>query len=203
MKRISQLDYPNLLYPTTMEQNVPLKPPYPPVSKAGCGLCCVCMLAQAVGQEELTVEQCVALSVSVGANRFGTDMKLLGQEVAARWGLAMELSNDIARLIRTLEQGGYAIVNVGRENGLLSDGGHFVFTCDYKDSLIWLLDPSYSEEKYQRQDRKNAVILREGFVLLTPEVLCAQASNRDPAFYLFQTFKRSTVRLSPPKVLKL
>ena len=186
MKHINQMQYDWLSYPTTIELDAPLSPPYPSVAKAGCGLCSACMVVEELTGIALSVEACVQLSVSLGANYFGTDMKKLGKGLEEKYRLCMKLSNDVEELVNHLTGGGVAIVNVGKPHGVFSEGGHFIFAQRYEDGRIWLSDPSFTKEKYQQPHRKNAVKLEAGYVIARPETVAEESANRDPAFYLFQ-----------------
>lgn len=185
MKLIRQLDYPALLYPTTLEENVPLQPPYPSIAKSGCGLCCICMMVQSLSDQPLSVEKCIQLSIQAKANYFGTDMRRLAPVIAHLYHLKFYMSNEINDVITTLGDGGRVIVNVGKPNGLLSDGGHFVLADGAKNGFIQILDPSYSQEKYEKPYRKGLVSFDGEYVLLSPSALAEQSSNRDPSFYIF------------------
>lgn len=186
MRLISQLEYEQLLYPTTMEEGAELEPPYPSVAKAGCGLCCVCMLAELLAGETLTVEECIQLSIRTGANRFGTDMGRLAPAAAERYGLELTTGSDIAALRDCLRSGGAAIVHVGRPGGALSDGGHFLLAVKAERGLIWLADPSFSREKYEKPCRRDLVSLEQGYVVISEEGLLREARSRTPSFYYFK-----------------
>ena len=71
---INQLAYADVPYPTTLNPGDVLREPYPSVARAGCGLCCVCMMVEFLTGERLSVEACINLSIRAGANYYGTDM---------------------------------------------------------------------------------------------------------------------------------
>ena len=185
MKLINQLNYESLLYPTTMEEDAELKPPYPSIAKAGCGLCCVCMLADVLAGEMLSLEACIQLSMESGANHFGTDMRRLAPAVAERDGLELTAGDDIRILEDCLDHGGAAIVHVGRVNGALSDGGHFVLAVRAGEGSVWIADPSYSREKYEKPYRRDLVSFADGYVGISRENLMQETKFRSPAFYCF------------------
>lgn len=194
MKLVNQLEYGHLLYPTTMEQGAELKPPYPSVAKAGCGLCCVCMLAERLAGETLTVEKCIQFSIQVGANHFGTDMSRLAPAAAERYRLELNTGSDISALRDCLHAGGAAIVHVGRANGALSDGGHFLLAVKAERGLIWLADPSYSKEKYEKPYRRDLVSLEQGYVVISEENLLLETRFRTPAYYYFKRKEKKTTK---------
>lgn len=183
---VNQLAYTHLSYPTTLEWGASLQEPYPSVAAAGCGLCCVCMMVEGMTGTRLSVEQCVELSVAAGANVYGTDMKRLGAAVAQTYGLSMETRNSIEELLRCLTDGGCAILNAGRTNGVFSDGGHYLLAVRADQEIVWMLDPSLTKEKYARPDRWGQVVLWEDYVLAPVEVIDRECKNREPSYYLFR-----------------
>lgn len=190
MKLCNQLEYAHIPYPTTLSAEETLAQPYPSVSKAGCGICCVCMLLERLCDTELSVEEGVELSVQVGANRNGTDMKRMGEAIVQRYGLEMVCTDGIEGVLHCLTSGGAAILNVGGSTpervGSFSDQGHFVLAIGYQDAYIYVLDPSYRTEKYQVSQRNTRVILQEdGSLGITPRDLEADLNLRSPSAYLF------------------
>ena len=91
---INQLAYADVPYPTTLNPGDVLREPYPSVARAGCGLCCVCMMVEFLTGERLSVEACINLSIRAGANYYGTDMNRLGRAAAKRFNLEMEVSQS-------------------------------------------------------------------------------------------------------------
>lgn len=183
---VNQLEYEWLEYPTTMFPDAVLERPYPSVAKAGCGLCAAVMLIEALTGRRISVEEAIDLSVQAGANCDGTDMKILSKRIAERFGLKAEFSDELRDLTACLDVGGCAILNTGKKNGLFSDGGHYIMAFRYENERIWIADPSFSEEKYMRQDRVNKVIVKSPFVLALLYDIEEQCGNREPAYYLFQ-----------------
>lgn len=202
MEYINQLDYQDLPYPTTMEQNAPLEPPYPSVARAGCGLCCACMMVAQLTPRTLSVPQCIELAVNSGANRFGTNINRLGTALAKRFGLEMQTTDSIPALVHCLRQGGCAIANVGgnreKYQGVLSDGGHFVLVSNIEQGTVWILDPARTAEKYQKAHRRNAVRLEGDYVITGLTVLQADTENRSPAFYLFSHDCSTKIQVPDP-----
>ena len=193
---INQLAYADVPYPTTLNPGDVLGEPYPSVARAGCGLCCVCMMVEFLTGERLSVEACIELSIGAGANYNGTDMKRLGRAAAKRFNLEMEPSRSVETLSWWLEDGGCAVVHAGREHGVFSDGGHYLFAdglsreadCEGKGATtkIWLLDPSFTDQKYERPDRRGRVEMRDSHILAGPDLVKEECANRSPSFYLFK-----------------
>lgn len=182
---INQLDYEILSYPTTLEVDSLLREPYPSVAKAGCGLCCLAMLVEGLTGCRISMEEWVKRSLASGANHFGTDMKILGWETAGEFHLKMEMSSSREALRKCLEGGGCAIVNAGRKQGVFSDGGHFLLVVRLEKETAWILDPSYTEEKYSKPYRAEKVTKIGDYILAGLDMVCEECSNRDPSFYLF------------------
>ena len=186
MEYVNQLEYEALPYPTTLSPDAERpQQPYPTAARAGCGLACLCMLGDALGGEKLTMEKCVKLSVVYGANRDGTDMQKLGPIMAERWNLDYRESSDPEELRQCLGSGGMAILNAGRVHGLFSEGGHFLLAAVERDERIWILDPSYMEEKYAEPHRRDAVEIEYPYVIASLADVVRETQNRSPSYYLF------------------
>ena len=71
MRILNQLDYENILYPTSLAKGEQPAEPYPSVAKAGCGLICACMLVGILTDKQLEPQEAVRISVRAGANHFG------------------------------------------------------------------------------------------------------------------------------------
>lgn len=79
MRVLNQLDYENILYPTSLVKGEQPAEPYPSVAKAGCGLICACMLVGILTDKQLEPQEAVRISVRAGANHFGTDMPIFAK----------------------------------------------------------------------------------------------------------------------------
>lgn len=159
--------------------------PYPTAAKAGCGLACRCMLGESLGGEKLSMAKCVELSVAYGANRDGTNMQKLDPVMAERWALDYRESSDPVELCQCLGSGGMAILNAGRPHGLFSEGGHFLLATAERDGMLWILDPSYSKEKYAASHRIDAVRIEYPYVVASLADVARETQNRSPSYYLF------------------
>ena len=106
------------------------------------------------------------------------------------------MSQSVETLELWLEAGGCAVIHAGREHGLFSDGGHYLFAdrlsmeADWEGGgaamKIWLLDPSFTEQKYERPDRRGRVELRDSHILAGAELVKEECAKRSPSFYLFK-----------------
>lgn len=167
------------------------------VKKAGCGLCSLCMVVDRLCLEELSLENCRALSYEVGANHEpGTSMKILAPVVAERFGLTLETTDDPTLLAQCLRQGGAAVVHVGGDReghtGIFSHGGHYVAAISVHDEEFCILDPSWTEDKYADEPRRSAVRECGIFLYTTAKTLTEDTANRSPGFYLF--YRKSDIQ---------
>ena len=194
MLYLNQLDYPNMHYNhNTDAGGAPEE--HSNVAKAGCGLCCVCMMVENLTQNHLPLEECLALSEQLGANRKpGTDLKILGKEVAQRCGLAFTTTDDLDILIAHLQKGGMAVANSGGDRdgykGVFTHGGHYIAVLSYDGQDFCILDPSYKEGKFEEEGRQGKVdITHAPYLYCAAEVLKTDCANRSPAYYLFDRAK--------------
>ena len=81
------------------------------------------------------------------------------------------------------------------QRAFFSDQGHFVLAFQYQNGLIWIADPSYTREKYEKECRRDKVRLEGTCVLVTPEALQREGGQPKPGFYIFETRKdRSSMK---------
>jgi hypothetical protein len=110
----------------------------------------------------LAIEDCVKISETCLANhKSGTDMKILGPAVAQKYNLEYSNTNDLAVAIRHLQLGGHIIahvgVPVGKEIGLFTKGGHYISLVSTDGKEFCILDPSYTENKFDIPERVGKV----------------------------------------------
>lgn len=191
MKYLNQLEYPDMPYLTDTDHPDSELSTGGTVLKAGCGLCSACMVVDRLTAEKFSLEECIELSVSTGANHGkGTDMKLLAPALAHRFRLILHTSSDVNELRECLQLGGCAIVNVGgdreRYTGTFSKGGHYILALSCTDQEICILDPSYTADKYLDEPRASRIRAEDIWIYCSPEVIARDAANRTPSFYLFR-----------------
>lgn len=190
MLYLNQLDYEELPYPTDVEHPDSEFAVHGNVRRAGCGLCAVCMVVDRLCLSPFSLEECRDLAVSAGANReIGTDMKILAPAAAERFGLTLRMTDDTEELAQCLRSGGAAVINTGGDRdgyiGTFSSGGHYITAISEDRGEFCLLDPSWTEDKYQSEPRRGRV-RQQGKLLYAPaEVLRQDTANRSPAYYLF------------------
>lgn len=182
---INQLDYPAILYPTTLDPNETLHEPFPSVARAGCGLCCIGMVLSCFVGRKIKIEDCIQLSVECGANYDGTNMKLLSRYIGDKFNIVTDVSNDIKIVESTLKKGGLVIFNAGKRHGLFSDEGHFVLGTKIVDQKVYVLDPSFTKEKYSVPYRRKRIMVNDNYIITDINNIPEECKNRNPSYYLF------------------
>lgn len=187
---LNQLVYPHISYPTDIDEPESDFAVNGTVKRAGCGLCCACMLVELLTLEHFGLTECRDFAMHLRANHgIGTDMTILAPAIAEKYGLILSKTDDTAELVHCLRDGGKAIVNVGgnREghDGIFSAGGHYVLAVSATACEICILDPSWTKEKYTSEPRKLCVRQQEYWLYCAPGVLDKDKATRTPGYYLF------------------
>ena len=195
MRYLCQFDYPEIPYITRTEMDGEMYEygRTSTVASSGCGLCsAVMMLDRLIPNSDFDPVAARDFSYQLGANhRKGTDYKIYAPALAERFGLKLEMTDDIERLKYCLRTNGAAVAHISgnREGytGVFSKGGHYVAVVgEQEDGRIVVLDPSYKEGKYEEEGRKGKVEMKNGVIALcAPETLVEDTANRTPSFYLF------------------
>ncbi len=173
---------------------------------SGCGLCSLCMVVDHLTTKHLDLEECVRLSEENGANHaIGTDMKILAPIVAKMFDLELNMTNSVEELVEHLRCGGEAIVHVSVREGrisLFTKGGHYMVILSTDGKEVCILDPSYTDTKFEEEGRREKVRVNAPFVYCSLEDIMIQTDNRDPGFYLFKrkVFPQGTVAQRPFRV---
>ncbi|HWP51040.1 MAG TPA: hypothetical protein VN626_04995 [Clostridia bacterium] len=190
MTYINQLAYPDMSYPTNIDEPESDFATEGNVKRAGCGLCCSCMLIELLTLEHLALEECRDFSIEIRANHgIGTDMKMLAPAIAEKYGLSLRMTDDTSELLQCLRDGGKAIINVGGNrnghDGTFSMGGHYILAVSATEREVCILDPSWTEAKFSEEPRKSRVGQCGYWLYCSPEVLEEDTRNRTPGYYLF------------------
>ena len=189
MLYLNQLDYRHIHYEHNVENGgVPQERRN--VATSGCGLCSACMVVDHLTAHHLSLDECIRLSYSTGANRHvGTRMMLLGPAVAEKFGLHFETTADISKMLDCLQKGGRAIINVGGSHddyvGLYSKGGHYILGVSFDGKELCILDPSYKEAKYEVEPHFGKVRVDYPFTYCAPQTIVDDTQNRETPYYLF------------------
>ena len=193
MKYLNQLEYPNIPYATDM--STPDSRVHGlSITEAGCGLCCLAMMVDQLTMKSITLKKLISLSAKYKANLHpGTDLKILGPQVAKLFDLDFSTTNSIQTAIRHLKNGGSVIANVGGDRdgytGVFSHGGHYILLLSADKDSVCVLDPSLMEGKFEEPGRQGKVRVDGCFSYCAPEVLAKDTDNRNPGFYLFSRKK--------------
>lgn len=189
MLYMNQLDYRHVPYMHNADNGC-VPPERMNVASSGCGLCSLCMIVDHLTTNKLELEEAVRLSETNGANRKpGTSMTILGPIVAEKFGLEMTKSRDPDEMIAHLQQGGEIIVNVrtnGRPLALFTTGGHYMVIISTDGKEVCILDPSYTDDKFEIEGRKGKVRVAAPFIYCPIETLMGEIRDSGPAFFMFK-----------------
>ena len=193
MKYISQLDYAHVPYRTqVLNDAVPPELKLRTVRKSGCGLCSICMMIENMTDKTLSVEECVKISEDCLANHHrGTDLGVLGPVIAEKFNLNYTATADLNQAIEHLQKGGMIVGHValpeGKEVGLFTNGGHYVLLVSTNGKEFCILDPSYSEEKYNHPDRVGRINVKHApFLYCDVNVYHSETrEGREFKYYMF------------------
>lgn len=162
------------------------------VKSGGCGACCASMVVETLTRQPFAPPEAAAFALQTGARVFGgTDLRLLGKALAARFGLFYLATGELDALLRHVASGRPAVANVGgnREGhrGLLSEGGHYVTVFAAEDGFLTVGDPGYFPGKYGADfpHRQSAVTPAGALLRISPSDLAADCEKRSPRYHLF------------------
>lgn len=187
---INQLDYPDMSYNHNMSCGG-AEPSKSNVKAAGCGLCCMCMIVENMTEKKLPLLECRDISEAIHANMsIGTNLQILGKEIANRYGLTFIVTDSVEEMVTHLKKGGKVIANVGGDRegyvGVFSHGGHYITVMKFEEDKVYILDPSYKEGKYEEEGRRGKVEMMYPYAICSLEVLAKECENRSPSYYLFK-----------------
>jgi len=195
MRYISQLDYPHIPYitRTDLEGEEFEKGKATTVRSSGCGLCSAIMAADRLLINcDFSLEDAIALSYETKANhRIGTDYKRFAPAFAEKVGLRLEFSKNYEDLQRCLRTGGAAVILVAGDRdgkvGLYTHVGHYMTAfSEEADGRIAILDPAYSEEKYNEPGREGRVEAKfPGLILCNPQDIQEECAPKPTPYFLF------------------
>ena len=189
MLYLNQLDYRHIHYEHNLDHGgVPQERRN--MATSGCGVCSACMMVEHLTMHHLSIDECIRLVYQVGASRnIGTTMSILGPALANRFNLRYEASKDMEAVKNCLQTGGRVIINVGGNHddhiGLYSRGGHYIIAIAYDGKELCILDPSYTDGKYEEEGRRGKVRVEYPFTYCDPQCIIDDTQNRETPFYLF------------------
>ena len=163
MKYVNQLEHPDIPYRTFVADTTKTEEEkMRTIAKSGCGLCCACMMVDHLTTDSLSLEEAVEMSERTGANyKRGTTMRILGPALAERFGVDYYPTSDLDEVVSALKDGAHviALVEIDPETklGLFTNGAHYISLISTDGKEFCILDPSYKEGKFEREDRKGRV----------------------------------------------
>ena len=189
---IKQKQYSDVLYPTHTDDVDNIRGKTTTVSTSGCGLCSAMMVVQLITDRVMTVEEAIEISFETGANHAtGTSMRLFAPLFSERYGFEYLITDDMKEMLKCLNSHGVVIVHVAGYDGYectFSSNGHYIVAFHYNEQSneVAILDPSFSKEKYNTEERKKRTRIDGEIVWVRPEVLHKDTDARSPRrYYLF------------------
>ena len=169
VKYVNQKHYPHWLYVTRteLEGEEREKGKTTTMASSGCGLCSAVMVAdRLLPNSTFGLKDALDLSYETKANHgIGTDYDRFAPAFAEKLGLRWESSTDFEDVRRCIHTGGAVVVLV--KKGLFTNSLHWITIMgEEADGRFLILDPSLTDDKYEREDRKGRVELRNGVLLL-------------------------------------
>lgn len=188
---VNQLEHKDLPYPTNLSAPEKEREMDGTVASSGCGLCSVMMMLDRLCLDGISLTDVRDLSEEIQANMNpGTDMHILGAEIARRFDLIMETSNDTDEMEKWLMTGGCVIANPGGDHeehyGLFTHGGHYIVLIATTGAEFVVLDPSIRPDKFTEEKRQGRVRTAGRFVYVNRKELEADTENRNPRYYMFK-----------------
>lgn len=157
------------------------------ISSSGCGLCAAIIVADRLLPNcRFGLEDALALSYGSKANhRIGTDYSRFAPAFAEKMGLQWKQTTQLADVRHCLRTGGAVVVLV--KKGLFTNSLHYITIIgEEPDGRFTILDPSLTGDKYEREDRKGRVEIKNDVIILCDEANLATEVPEDPApFTLF------------------
>lgn len=165
------------------------------IASSGCGLCSALMVGDRLIENfSATIEDMIALSNETGANHLpGTVMRIFGPAFAEKYGLTMEYTDDIEKLVHCLQTGGAAVAHCKCDpelnpEGMFTKGGHYIAVISVlEDGRFVVLDPSDLPGKFDTEYAKKNLERHGHQLYCTREALIRETKAKAPhCFYLFQ-----------------
>ena len=189
MKYCNQRAYPHWLYVTRtdLEGEEQKKGMTTTMSSSGCGLCSAVMVADRLLPNcTFDLKDALDLSYETKANHgIGTDYARFAPAFAEKLGLRWENSADIQDVRRCIRTGGAVVVLV--KKGLFTNSLHWITIVDEEaDGRFLILDPSLTDDKYEREDRKGRVEIKNDVLLLCDEAnIVSEVPQDSTPYHLF------------------
>ena len=153
------------------------------------------MLVGILTDKQLEPQEAVRISVRAGANHFGTDMPIFAKEIAEQYGLELSSGSSKEEL---MNEGNFDYEQIRKmcnyrllaekqiAQGLFSDGGHFVLAAKAEGENIYIIDPSFKQEKYDKDYRQGLFTMEPPYIVVSADNVMDQIKYRMPSWYLFR-----------------
>lgn len=197
MRYWNQLNYRHIPYHTHTNMNVSAGEKLRNVARSGCGLCAACMMVESLTNYSLDVADCVKIAEECEASHaHGTDMAVLGPVLAKIFGLVYTATNDLEHVKRHLQCGGKVIARMGvpegKEIGLFTKWEHFIYLDSTDGEEFCILDPSYTEKKFDLPERAGKVNDKNApYLYCDVNVFHAETVTGAAKYYLFSRKKNA------------
>ena len=193
MKYVNQLEYAHIPYitKTKLEGKEHEHGKTTTVKSSGCGLCSAVMVAdRLIPNCQFELSDALQLSYDTEANhRRGTDYAIYAPAFAEKMGLIYEGTKDPDRLLHCLRTGGAAVALVTARAGhvgLFTKRAHYIVVINEEpDGRVAILDPSYTEGKYEEEGRQGKVETKGVVAICDLQILAEEASEPEVSFHLF------------------
>ncbi len=180
----NQNNYPELPYPHPSRPDATVK-------SSGCGPCCASMIVEGLSGQAFPPEVSAPFAISAGARASsGTDMSVLAPRLSGAFGLPYAMANTADALTKALDEGAWAIANVGGDRagytGLFSQGGHYIVVKGVNGQMLTVWDPNYYPGKFDKPGRKGRVTIKGNDIFVSLADLQQDTEQRWPRYYIFQ-----------------
>lgn len=192
MKLIKQNDYPHIPYITNTSKRFDEDGTKTTIADSGCGICAAMMLMEYYYPEiEFTMNKAIELSYECEANHgLGTDYKRYSEALCQKYGLKLERTDKKDVLIKHLNSGNIAVVNVGGNHddylGYFSKYGHYIVVESIKEDVIKVLDPGYTSTKYLEAHRIDKMKVIDERIYASIDLLMEDIKTRKYPIYMYQ-----------------
>ena len=193
MLYINQNDYPDMHYEHNLDGGG-VAPEKQNIKTAGCGLCCITMVANHLTGKRFTLRDAIRAAEKTGANRVhGSRMRLMAPYVAEKLNLEYRMTQSIDEAIECIRDGGEVIALVmgdrdGKE-GLFTRIGHYITLISYDGEDFCILDPEFSDGKFNAPGKRERVREALPFIYCKKETIKEEEDNSVAAYYLFKRKK--------------
>lgn len=194
MKYINQLEYPLVVFRSNTGDPSDVKRNMGGTFKAsGCGVASAVMIADRLLVEpDFDIFDGIRMVEESHANYApGTDHMLFAPWFAEKMGLDLLLTDSLDEVRNCLSTGGAVMAlstgDYQEHVGLFTHGGHFIaIVSQLRDGRVAVLDPAYSEGKFEEEGRKGLVRVDGDLIYCTLEQIAADWHPEKLAGYLPQ-----------------